>query len=265
MGLIYNSGITLSNALYITSTDPIDTRLVVQYKSDLTNSATWANNPLHHGIIVSVVGDSTSDNGVYFLRLKNSYNQFGDPGWEKVGSGGCQFTIEDLSDQFSTINNKYSITNPLSSQTPLSVYYNGQRQFDNYHIEGQDLVLDGWLLKDSNDKLYVVIGTDTPTIPSTTPNIFTVQNYTQSIPLDDYDIFDGHPSANGAEIKYVIKYGSKAKFGTVLFNKIKGIIQDSATYGDFDFAVNWMYNAGKLRLNNNTGGTVTINFTIIYI
>jgi len=44
----YGGGFKISGAL------PVDIRQVVEYKSDLTSSATWTGTKVYHGLLVSV-------------------------------------------------------------------------------------------------------------------------------------------------------------------------------------------------------------------
>lgn len=70
---------------------PLDARLVVDTKSNLTDPAIWEDSNtnvwLYNGIVVSVVSDPTAtNNGLYFLTDEANYN---DPAsWIKVSAGG---------------------------------------------------------------------------------------------------------------------------------------------------------------------------------
>lgn len=69
---------------------PLDARIVVQEKSDLQSSLTWADGTgtiwLYTGIVVSVIADITpANNGLYFLLDAENYTNVNS--WVKLGAG----------------------------------------------------------------------------------------------------------------------------------------------------------------------------------
>ena len=67
---------------------PLDSRMVVQLKTDLTSETTWATEGavyLFDGLITAVVGDSETNNGIY--ELQDSENYTVEESWVKVASG----------------------------------------------------------------------------------------------------------------------------------------------------------------------------------
>lgn len=67
---------------------PLDSRMVVQLKTDLTSETTWATEGavyLFDGLITAVVGDSEANNGIY--ELQDSENYTAEESWVKVASG----------------------------------------------------------------------------------------------------------------------------------------------------------------------------------
>ena len=67
---------------------PLDSRMVVQLKTDLTSETTWATEGavyLFDGLITAVVGDSEANNGIYELQDSENYTVEGS--WVKVASG----------------------------------------------------------------------------------------------------------------------------------------------------------------------------------
>ena len=68
--------------------NPVDSRFVVQYLSDLTNSNTWKstvdnNVYLYNGLLTVVIEDETPENnGLYYLKDANNYNNIS--AWKKI-------------------------------------------------------------------------------------------------------------------------------------------------------------------------------------
>jgi len=110
MGLIYKEGgygQGLSTALNPTVDSPLDVRTVVLYRDDLTNPNTWIGSPRYYGMIVSVIGDTSDRNGLYWLRDDGDTNGdgtgvlrftiIGPEGWLKIGSGDGSIIVDNIS------------------------------------------------------------------------------------------------------------------------------------------------------------------------
>jgi hypothetical protein len=67
---------------------PLDARIVVGTKAGLIDPSTWKDTAnlvwLYKGIVVSVVSDSSTNNGIYFLTDETQYTNY--DYWIKVGS-----------------------------------------------------------------------------------------------------------------------------------------------------------------------------------
>ena len=96
MAIIKNS-ITFGSGFNITAEGPIDSRMVVEYISDLTT--VWnPDAPAYEGMIVSVL----EDGNIYTLRNKEYYTDINN--WKKIGSDG-----DSDSDSGSSGIGKYSL------------------------------------------------------------------------------------------------------------------------------------------------------------
>jgi hypothetical protein len=89
MGLAYEFGNPYSGGLLPQMEEPLDGRLVVLYKTDLTTDSTFAK---YHGMLVAVVADTVQNNGLYMLgqHIDTNYQEFypANPnGWKKIGDG----------------------------------------------------------------------------------------------------------------------------------------------------------------------------------
>ena len=90
MGIIKNS-ITFGSGFNITTEGPIDSRMVVEYKDDLTNVSVWDSDaPSYVGMIVSVL----EDNNVYTLK-ETDFTDINN--WKKIGSDGNSSAISNYS------------------------------------------------------------------------------------------------------------------------------------------------------------------------
>lgn len=100
--LVPNAGIAVTQTTLLPKQKyPVDLRIVVSDKSDLTDTTLWIENFIdkrYAGMLVAVVQDSTAENnGVYFLQTFAHRNYFKDPqhsgGWTKIGSDQQQQQI----------------------------------------------------------------------------------------------------------------------------------------------------------------------------
>ena len=84
--ILYENGVVQTTSLKPAMAAPVDVRLVVQLKTDLTSSTTWEHSPVYSGMLTTVVREPVyTDNGLYMLVSKKYYTQFGGLGWIKVG------------------------------------------------------------------------------------------------------------------------------------------------------------------------------------
>ncbi len=68
----------------IGASGPVDSRMLVEYISDLTSASTWpsASAPVYDGMQVVV----KEDNNIYILTDKSNYTTLSS--WKKIGGGG---------------------------------------------------------------------------------------------------------------------------------------------------------------------------------
>ena len=84
--ILYENGVVQTTSLKPAMAAPVDVRLVVQLKTDLTSSTTWEHSPVYSGMLTTVVREPVyTDNGLYMLVSKKYYTKFGGLGWIKVG------------------------------------------------------------------------------------------------------------------------------------------------------------------------------------
>lgn len=94
--MAFNNSFKLTGGLNITSSQPVDSRIVVDYYEDLTKESTWVsskygisdpNSILYNGLVVSVQKDSAGGKvgDLYILIDKAAYNN--PKSWSKVGTG----------------------------------------------------------------------------------------------------------------------------------------------------------------------------------
>lgn len=78
----YNNSITMGNGFNITAQAPIDSRMVVEFVSDLTNEETWPNDiaPAYNGMAVVVIEDAS----IYVLKDFENLTEISS--WQKVAS-----------------------------------------------------------------------------------------------------------------------------------------------------------------------------------
>lgn len=96
-----------SASLEVKKQGALDSRLVIQTYAELTQAATWADTDnkiwLYDGMIVSVVADSTSKNGVYMLTSKDSYNQASS--WTRIDAkAAAKVVVENTLTSNSAVN-----------------------------------------------------------------------------------------------------------------------------------------------------------------
>lgn len=103
MGVIYKNGEARFDPFVVQGSNPIDTRMVVKAKSDLTTEETWKLEDqvfsdgiltVYSGQVVAVVNNNDSygdpDNGIWYLKDKYKWNCFEDGdsanigGWKKI-------------------------------------------------------------------------------------------------------------------------------------------------------------------------------------
>jgi len=208
----------------------------------------------------------------------------------------------DLTSQIDGITDTFSIPDTIQEGSAISVYYNGQRQFNNVHytvsFATNELILG--FVPEIGDQLFIVVGDDSGAMPpSPTPSmpepdddgkvygrqrnpgetegqwvetgsaeIFTNLAFTQSTPIEDREIFGDNPTARGAEIKYVVRRGSLVQFGTLLISNISNYLLESNVHGD-DCNVFFEFNSvtypNGLRIVNNGLGIINVNFVITYL
>lgn len=77
---------------------PLDSRQLINYKSDLSDPSTWADDNddiwIYSGMITSVANDTSVNNGVYFLRDENNYTDINS--WVKLGGDSVSQQLELL-------------------------------------------------------------------------------------------------------------------------------------------------------------------------
>ena len=115
MGIIKNS-ITFGSGFNITAEGPIDSRMVVECISDLTNRNVWNSDaPVYVGMVVSVI----EDGNVYMLKNKDFTNS---DNWKMIGSDGGS-TVSEYSLPVMTNDMKNAaIEDPNSGFTEDSSY-----------------------------------------------------------------------------------------------------------------------------------------------
>ena len=108
----YGAGIQVSGNL------PLDIRTVVQNKSDLTNPATWAGNPVYHGLLVSV----TSEKRVYmFIPAGGTgYDPTIESSWKKVGGSSSKIEVVTIKQYEASYN--VPSTDPLNPGKTVALY-----------------------------------------------------------------------------------------------------------------------------------------------
>ncbi len=96
MSLLYTSNVTPVSIQRVATATPIEERSVVQHLSDLTNTETW-NGKAYKGMCVSVVSDSTENNGLYMLINGNYVDKqswdstaqnYDVRGWRRIDGAG---------------------------------------------------------------------------------------------------------------------------------------------------------------------------------
>ena len=93
----------------IGASGPVDSRMLVEYISDLTSANTWpsASAPVYDGM--QVVGKENSS--IYILTDKTNYTNLS--AWKKVGSDGGGGSIGDVDGSTVKVSNKYvNVTYP---------------------------------------------------------------------------------------------------------------------------------------------------------
>ena len=81
---------------------PLDARTVVEFKSDLTNSTTWTVSGgiwVYRGLMVAVVADSDSNNGIYYLADASTYTS--EASWLKIADQRAIDALNERIDQIS--------------------------------------------------------------------------------------------------------------------------------------------------------------------
>lgn len=81
---------------------PLDARTVVEFKSDLTNSTTWTVSGgvwVYSGLMVAVVADSDSNNGIYYLVDASAYTS--EASWLKIADQRAIDALNERIDQIS--------------------------------------------------------------------------------------------------------------------------------------------------------------------
>lgn len=105
---------------------PLDARTVVEFKSDLTNSTTWTVSGgvwVYSGLMVAVVADSDSNNGIYYLVDASAYTS--EASWLKIADQRAIDALNKRIDQISgggsggavQVENKAALPNVGSENT----------------------------------------------------------------------------------------------------------------------------------------------------
>lgn len=113
-----NNAITFGSGFNIASIGPIDSRMLVEYESDLTDSSNWPSDkaPRFNGMTVTVM--ETGD--VWVLKDVNNANNL-NLGWKKVGGSTIKEVIISDSGSAETVtlssNTLYTFTTRTSDLT----------------------------------------------------------------------------------------------------------------------------------------------------
>ena len=80
-----------------TGQSPLDARLVVGLKSDLTNEATYADNNIYNGMVVAVL----EDNSLYMLTNMSAVTEEGS--WKRIDAGSSEGDISGIHESITNI------------------------------------------------------------------------------------------------------------------------------------------------------------------